>query len=142
MIQRSLSPSSRSRLIRVVSRVFCILLINRLSICLCFQQEALAQSGAVESTGGNAALMANKLASVGCNVLLGGPVGDRLARLLNPAITLAEPDAKALTDEVHLILEYQQGESWVTTPSFCRLLCALIQRQMIFSHVGPVFVSG
>ena len=37
------------------------------------------------STGGNAALMANRLATEGCDVLLGGAVGHTLATLLHPS---------------------------------------------------------
>eukprot|EP00743_Colponemidia_sp_Colp-15_P002790 GILK01003019.1.p1 GENE.GILK01003019.1~~GILK01003019.1.p1 ORF type:complete len:483 (+),score=90.59 GILK01003019.1:40-1449(+) len=70
--------------------------------------------GGIESTGGNAALMANKLAIMGCSVLLGGPVGPRLQRHLHPSITLAEKTL-ADNDEVHLIMEYQVGHRWGPT---------------------------
>jgi len=70
------------------------------------------------ATGGNAALMANRLASEGCKVLLGGAVGSRLAQLLHPNINVTatqlntKGESTQKEDEVHLILEYPRGASW------------------------------
>ena len=64
------------------------------------------------SLGGNAALMARRLAAVAPAakaILLGGHVGPGAAALLPRAVTLASPAASA--DEVHLILEYSRGET-------------------------------
>jgi predicted Fe-Mo cluster-binding NifX family protein len=75
-------------------------------------EASLTQESASEATGGNAALMANKLATQNCKVLLGGPVGARLKRLLHNDIQLASTKLADI-DEVHLILEYKAGSSWV-----------------------------
>jgi ADP-dependent glucokinase len=71
------------------------------------------------STGGNAALMSNRLATEGCDVLLGGTVGTKLKGLIHPKIrTVQEGGAAAgagamfQKDEVHMILEFQKGEVW------------------------------
>lgn len=73
------------------------------------------------STGGNAALMANRLAVENCDVLLGGAVGTTLATLLHPAgvsqgvigiptvptVKVVKDDSIAeVKDEIHLIMEY------------------------------------
>jgi len=72
--------------------------------------------------GGNAALIANRLADLNVSVLLGGPVGDGLAPLLHPSIITQQkyhanlPQQEIpfpeVEDEVHLILEYRAGETW------------------------------
>ena len=77
------------------------------------------------STGGNAALMANRFAKEGSEVLLGGTVGTRLGGLLHDRVTTVaghdkaekrtqdeDPAAEIGRDEVHLILEYRQGEAF------------------------------
>lgn len=71
---------------------------------------AEAAPGLRKSLGGNAALMARRLAAVapGAAVVLGGHVGPDAAALLPPSVALAAPAAP--TDEVHLILEYSRGE--------------------------------
>lgn len=72
--------------------------------------------------GGNAALIANRLADLSVSVLLGGPVGDGLSPLLHSSIITQQKYHESLPqqevpfpeveDEVHLILEYRAGESW------------------------------
>lgn len=65
-----------------------------------------------KSLGGNAALMARRLAAyapTAKRILLGGPVGPDAAALLPPSVSLASPPAPS--DEVHLILEYAHGEA-------------------------------
>ena len=77
-------------------------------------------------TGGNAALMANRLARDGVRVLLGGPVGPRLRSLLHhnvlPAAEVrskrsndahrAADDGETSTDQIHLIMEYRKHQTW------------------------------
>ncbi|ELR12829.1 ADPdependent glucokinase [Acanthamoeba castellanii str. Neff] len=81
-----------------------------------------AQASAVYSTGGNAALMANRLAELGSEVFLGGPIGPRLAELLHPNIQ--HMGGEGTKDEVHLILEYPRGAQWghLTAPRANRFI--------------------
>ncbi|XP_062516761.1 ADP-dependent glucokinase-like isoform X2 [Corticium candelabrum] len=70
--------------------------------------------------GGNAALVGLKMASTfsDTKILLGGPVGDQLERLLLPNMEV--PDGcRQKNDEVHLILEYKSGETWGSTTASC-----------------------
>ena len=96
-------------------------------------------------TGGNAALMATALADLSCkcDVLLGGAVGPELRLLLSSNIRTVAEEVKAgagrqrkhashpsmkdneeTADAVHLILEYQKGESWggLTSPRANRFI--------------------
>ncbi|KAL6113261.1 uncharacterized protein ACO6RY_11590 [Pungitius sinensis] len=62
------------------------------------------------AVGGNAPVMANRMASEGCNILLGGSFSPDFTDILSQHITVAgniieEPD-------IHLILEYPSGASW------------------------------
>ncbi|XP_056595653.1 ADP-dependent glucokinase isoform X2 [Triplophysa dalaica] len=68
--------------------------------------------GAQIYVGGNAALIAQKLASnPHLVVLLCGPVGPKLHELLDEQIVVP-PESLQETDEYHLILEYKSGEQW------------------------------
>ncbi|XP_072032640.1 ADP-dependent glucokinase-like [Amphiura filiformis] len=59
--------------------------------------------------GGNALVMANRLAMEGCDVLLGGSVTPRLKEMLHDHVkVLGIRDF----DEVHMALEYKTGERW------------------------------
>ena len=60
--------------------------------------------------GGNAALMAQRMAAMGVKVVLGGRIGPRARALLPPTVASAAPQAD--TDDVHLILEYGKGEEF------------------------------
>lgn len=60
--------------------------------------------------GGNAALMAQRMAAMGVKVVLGGRIGPRARALLPPSVASAAPQAD--TDDVHLILEYGKGEEF------------------------------
>ncbi|KAL6074603.1 ADP-dependent glucokinase [Balamuthia mandrillaris] len=90
-----------------------------------FQQVVAAASSsptAIFSPGGNAALMAQRFAAEGNVVLLGGPVGSRLASLLDSRISYPSSSSRSSSavdgdDEVHLILEYSKGELWPTSSS-------------------------
>ncbi len=62
-------------------------------------------------TGGNAALMASRLVMEGCEVSLGGPVGPRLAAMLESP-KLRHAPSKGVKEDVHIILEYSPGEEW------------------------------
>ena len=44
-------------------------------------------------------------------ILLGGPIGTELSKLLHPSINTLKT-LKSENDEVHLILEYSRGENW------------------------------
>ncbi|XP_077479843.1 ADP-dependent glucokinase [Stigmatopora argus] len=62
------------------------------------------------SIGGNAPVMAGRMATEGCDVLLGGSFSSDFADVLSQHITVAgnvveEPD-------IHLILEYPSGATW------------------------------
>ncbi|KAM9317452.1 ADP-dependent glucokinase-like [Gastrophryne carolinensis] len=60
--------------------------------------------------GGNAPVMANRLAAEGCNVLLGGRLSPEEASVLSDRITIAgEPVTDA---DIHLIMEYPTGAKW------------------------------
>ena len=61
--------------------------------------------------GGNAALMAQQLATVcnNCTILLGGGIGPKLAPMLDGTILQLGTHT---SDEVHLILEYSRGDKW------------------------------
>jgi ADP-dependent glucokinase len=75
-------------------------------------KEAKSLSDIAYSTGGNAALMANRFASFGCETYLGGRVGGVLLKLLEKGVVVAESDSGELEDEVHLIMEYEVGAAW------------------------------
>ncbi|KAI1897849.1 hypothetical protein AGOR_G00087500 [Albula goreensis] len=62
------------------------------------------------SVGGNAPVMASRMAMEGCDVLLGGSFSSDLTEVLSQHITVAgntveEPD-------IHLIMEYPAGATW------------------------------
>ncbi|XP_041362972.1 ADP-dependent glucokinase-like [Gigantopelta aegis] len=63
--------------------------------------------------GGNAALIAAQTAALFPNVkiLFVGPVGPQLRSLMPDAIEIPE-SSRIASDEVHLIMEYQVGDSW------------------------------
>jgi ADP-dependent glucokinase len=64
----------------------------------------------VYSIGGNAALMAQAMVNSGSKVLLGGFIGPKLQKLLDPRIEFCD-DCTHGSDEYHLILEYSKGET-------------------------------
>ena len=74
----------------------------------------VATSAGVEGSryrvGGNAALMATSLARLGCQVHLGGPIGETLAGLLDARIRTTSP-AEMTADAVHLILDDGKGQT-------------------------------
>ncbi|XP_072321217.1 ADP-dependent glucokinase [Eucyclogobius newberryi] len=62
------------------------------------------------SVGGNAPVMAGRLAKEGCDVLLGGSFSPDFTDVLSEHITVA---GKVLEEpDIHLILEYPMGASW------------------------------
>ncbi|KAM9312456.1 ADP-dependent glucokinase [Gastrophryne carolinensis] len=68
--------------------------------------------GAKHFIGGNAALIAQRLATQpDLEVLLCGPVGPKLHELLDEKI-IVPPASLREHDEYHLILEYKAGERW------------------------------
>jgi len=71
---------------------------------------AEASHGASFALGGNAAIMATRLASVGCPVFLGSYAGSQMKKLLHANIRLADPSLASPEDDVHLIIEYGKGE--------------------------------
>lgn len=64
-----------------------------------------------EEIGGNAALMAQNIASKfkDINVILVGPIGRKLKTLLHERI-LIPLNTDSVTDEIHLIMEYGASE--------------------------------
>ncbi|XP_053573292.1 ADP-dependent glucokinase isoform X2 [Bombina bombina] len=68
--------------------------------------------GAQHFVGGNAALIAQRLAThPDLEVVLCGPIGPKLHELLDERI-LVPPASLQEQDEYHLILEYKAGEQW------------------------------
>ncbi|XP_063782554.1 ADP-dependent glucokinase isoform X2 [Pseudophryne corroboree] len=68
--------------------------------------------GAKHFVGGNAALIAQRLAAhPDMEVLLCGPIGPKLHELLDERI-LVPPSSLQEQDEYHLILEYKAGDQW------------------------------
>ncbi|XP_069811181.1 ADP-dependent glucokinase-like isoform X3 [Dendropsophus ebraccatus] len=60
--------------------------------------------------GGNAPVMANRLAAEGCDVLLGGRLSPEEISVLSDRITVA---GDPITDaDIHLIMEYPTGAKW------------------------------
>lgn len=60
--------------------------------------------------GGNAPVMANRLAAEGCDVLLGGRLSTEEISVLSDRITVA---GESITDaDIHLIMEYPTGAKW------------------------------
>ncbi|WKX93025.1 hypothetical protein Q1695_010781 [Nippostrongylus brasiliensis] len=75
--------------------------------------------------GGNAALMAERIASgfPSTEVYLVGPIGPRSQALLNPSVRRTN-STRITKDELHVILEYKQGETlddWIA-PSSSRFI--------------------
>ncbi|KAK1887283.1 ADP-dependent glucokinase [Dissostichus eleginoides] len=95
-----------------------------------FQRIARAAAeypGAKLYVGGNAALIAQKLATYpDLVVLLCGPIGPKLHEMLDEQIVVP-PGSMQETDEYHLILEYKAGEQWGSTQ-------APQANRFIFSH--------
>ncbi|KAF2074331.1 hypothetical protein CYY_004352 [Polysphondylium violaceum] len=65
-------------------------------------------------TGGNAGIMANRLAKENCNVYLNGVIGSQLKQMLDPKVKVLpyETKEKQDYDEIHLIMEYGQKNQW------------------------------
>ncbi|KAM4037830.1 ADP-dependent glucokinase isoform 2-T2 [Anomaloglossus baeobatrachus] len=73
---------------------------------------ATQDPGAKHFVGGNAALIAQRLAGhPHTEILLCGPIGPKLHELLDERI-LVPPTSLQEQDEYHLILEYKAGEQW------------------------------
>ena len=72
---------------------------------------------AVETTGGNAALISNRLAIDGSSVLLGAPVGASLRKKLHSRVKPIYLGNAGGSDDIHLILEYAAGEVWTQRPA-------------------------
>lgn len=62
--------------------------------------------------GGNAPVMANRLAREGCSVLLGAKMSDEAAKHLHSGVQLASNATPNHRDDIHLIMEYDKGEQW------------------------------
>ena len=84
-----------------------------------FFDKVVTASGSTRAvaTALGAAPMATNLARLGCKVRLGGPIGEKLAGLLDQRIDAVSPTGDAdtgsgtVTDAVHLILEYKKGQT-------------------------------
>ncbi|XP_072163186.1 ADP-dependent glucokinase-like [Diadema setosum] len=95
---------------------------------------AQRQPGAISAVGGNAAVIANRLAVEGCDVLLGGrATPDTLAKFHQHVRVVGEPVEE---DDVHLILEYKTGEK------FGRYTSPRANRFIIHSDVYNPFLEG
>lgn len=62
--------------------------------------------------GGNAPVMANRLAREGCSVLLGAKMSNEGAKQLHDGVRLANNITDDHRDDIHLIMEYDKGEQW------------------------------
>lgn len=62
------------------------------------------------SIGGNAALMALRFVREGCDVIVAAKMTKSLRQMIPEAVIVV--GAEAERDDVHLILEYKQGEVW------------------------------
>ncbi|XP_071079420.1 ADP-dependent glucokinase-like [Haliotis cracherodii] len=76
----------------------------------------------VWSLGGNAPVMANRLAKEGLDVLLGARLTPNMAKALDPSIKVT--GKQTITEDVHLLLEYKAGAKWgqYTAPRANRLI--------------------
>ena len=97
--------------------------------------ESMPENKVRFSTGGNAALMSNHLAGLGCTVTLGGPIGSKLKELLHGKVVPVS-SSNGDKDEVHLILEYSKGFSWrnISSPRANRFI---VCRVIIVHHPPP-----
>ena len=86
--------------------------------------------------GGNAALMAHNIASKfdQIDVILVGPVGPQLRRLLNKKIQIPV-NREYINDELHLIMEYGVGEEFegVKSPTANRFIKPFFLNVFFFS---------
>ncbi len=62
--------------------------------------------------GGNAPVMAHRLALEGWKVLLGSVMKEDTVKMLHKSIKVAGNASQALRDDVHLLLEYDLGSEW------------------------------
>lgn len=74
--------------------------------------KVLRQAEAHWNLGCDASLMAMRFAKEGAEVLLGAQMSKNLHKRLDPEIQLSDHDSFLDEDDVHLILEYQSGETW------------------------------
>ncbi|XP_032819822.1 ADP-dependent glucokinase-like [Petromyzon marinus] len=84
--------------------------ISNASLFRRLAEEAALVPGARWSLGGNAPVMANRMASEGCDVLLGARLPHSLLQVMRPEVRVAgQPVEEA---DTHLILEYPTGARW------------------------------
>ncbi|XP_022097325.1 ADP-dependent glucokinase-like isoform X2 [Acanthaster planci] len=62
--------------------------------------------------GGNAPVMANRMAREGCQVLLGSVISDTIAKEIETGVKVTSHSTDQEVEEVHMILEYKTGETW------------------------------
>jgi len=62
--------------------------------------------------GGNAPVMAKRLAMEGCSVLLGAKMSEETVKYLHSGVQLAGNVTADHDDDMHLILEYDKDEQW------------------------------
>ncbi len=65
-----------------------------------------------EVLGGNAPIIAQRLAQEGWNVLLASKMNERVASTLHDSIILANPTSNTTKEDIHLIMEFDLGEEW------------------------------
>ncbi|CDW57072.1 ADP dependent glucokinase [Trichuris trichiura] len=82
-------------------------------------------SSSEAAIGGNAALIANNIASKfeRVKVLLVGPIGPKLKALLHPGVSM-QNSTIIPRDEIHLIMEFRYGETWgdYVAPGYSRFI--------------------
>eukprot|EP01133_Synstelium_polycarpum_P008417 gene8417-9902_t len=92
-------------------------------------------------TGGNAGIIANRMAREGCKVSVGGVVGKSLKSLLNDSIQVVpvNENQEVAEDEVHLIMEYSSNSTWgsAATPRANRFI---VSRDL--SNAGMVAIES
>ncbi|XP_038074357.1 ADP-dependent glucokinase-like [Patiria miniata] len=62
--------------------------------------------------GGNAPVMANRMAREGCQVLLGSIISDTIAKEIETGVKVTNHSPDEEDEEIHMVLEYKTGEKW------------------------------
>ncbi|KAL3318212.1 hypothetical protein Ciccas_003122 [Cichlidogyrus casuarinus] len=99
--------------------------------------------------GGNAPVMANRLAKEGLQVALAGRLSNKMKSLMHPHVkVLQAPPDFGLTDpptsDIHLVLEFEKGETWgnYTAPRANRLILIRDQENPMISGLWPELMQS
>lgn len=75
-------------------------------------QVARTTDGSHSNLGGNAPIIAQRLAEEGWEVLLASKMSEKVAGTLHNSIKLVHPADADTNDDIHLVLEFDIGEQW------------------------------